>query len=49
MKRALQEVTRHHGDMRRLENDFPQGFGSLARDLRDWRREKTGAGRADYP
>lgn len=49
MKRALQEVTRHHGDMRRLENDFPQGFGSLARDLRDWRREKTGAGRARYP
>ena len=35
--RALQEVTRHHGDVRRLENDFPQGFGSLARDLRSWR------------
>ena len=27
----------HHGDVRRLENDFPQGFGSLARDLRSWR------------
>ena len=36
-KRAVQEVTRHHGDVRRLENDFPQGFGSLARDLRSWK------------
>ena len=40
IKRAVQEVTRHHGDLRRLENDFPQGFGSLARDLRSWQREK---------
>ncbi|MDB6115253.1 MAG: hypothetical protein JWQ62_2198 [Lacunisphaera sp.] len=39
IKRAVQEVTRHRGDLRRLENDFPQGFGSLARDLRSW---KTG-------
>lgn len=38
IKRAVQEVTRHQGDVRRLENDFPQGFGSLARDLRSWRR-----------
>jgi hypothetical protein len=37
MKRAVQEVSRHRGDLRRLENDFPQGFGSLARDLRSWR------------
>ena len=37
IKRALQEVTRHHGDIRRLENDFPQGFGALARDLRCWK------------
>jgi len=37
MKRAVQEVSRHRGDLRRLENDFPQGFGSLARDLRAWR------------
>jgi hypothetical protein len=36
IKRAVQEVTRHHGDLRRLENDFPQGFGALARDLRSW-------------
>ena len=35
-KRAVQEVLKHHGDLRRLENDFPQGFGSLARDLRSW-------------
>ena len=35
--RAVQEVSRHRGDVRRLENDFPQGFGALARDLRSWR------------
>ncbi len=35
-QRAVQEVSRHHGDVRRLENDFPYGFGSLARDLRSW-------------
>ena len=38
IRRAVQEVSRHHGDLRRLENDFPQGFGSLARDLRSWRK-----------
>jgi hypothetical protein len=38
IKRAVQEVSRHHGDVRRLENDFPQGFGSLARDLRSWKQ-----------
>ncbi len=37
IKRAVQEVARHRGDVRRLEHDFPQGFGSLARDLRSWR------------
>ncbi|WP_438482801.1 hypothetical protein [Oleiharenicola lentus] len=37
IKRAVQEVTRHQGDVRRLENDFPQGFGCLARDLRGWK------------
>jgi hypothetical protein len=37
-KRAVQEVSRHHGDVRRLENDFPHGFGALARDLRSWRK-----------
>lgn len=35
--RAVQEASRHQGDLRRLENDFPHGFGSLARDLRSWR------------
>ena len=39
MKRMVQEVSRHHGDVRRLENDFPHGFGALARDLRSWRKE----------
>jgi hypothetical protein len=37
MKRAVQEVARHRGDIRRLENDFPHGFGALACDLRSWR------------
>ena len=40
MKRAVQEVSRHHGDVRRLENDFPNGFGALARDLREWRQKQ---------
>jgi hypothetical protein len=35
-ERALQEVRRHRGDMRRLEFDFPMGFGLLAQDLREW-------------
>lgn len=38
IRRAVQEVSRHHGDVRRLENDFPNGFGSLVRDLREWSR-----------
>jgi hypothetical protein len=37
MHRAAQEASRQHGDMRRLENDFPNGFGALARDLRGWK------------
>jgi hypothetical protein len=43
-KRAVQEVTRHHGDLRRLENDFPNGFGALARDLRGWAEGRAGNG-----
>jgi hypothetical protein len=35
---AVHEVSRHHGDTRRLENDFPHGFGVLATDLRRWSR-----------
>jgi len=38
IQRALEEVSRHRGDTRRLENDFPNGFGSLARDLRRWKQ-----------
>ena len=37
IQQALASVRRHHGDVRRLEADFPHGFGGLARDLRDWR------------
>jgi hypothetical protein len=37
LQRAVEEVSRHRGDVRRLENDFPNGFGALARDLRGWR------------
>ena len=36
VKRAVQEISRHQGDVRRLEHDFPQGFGSLVRDMRSW-------------
>ncbi|MBL9215082.1 MAG: hypothetical protein JNG83_06365 [Opitutaceae bacterium] len=43
VKRAVQEVSRHRGDVRRLENDFPQGFGVLARDLRGWREPAAAA------
>ncbi|KXU34746.1 hypothetical protein AXK11_07855 [Cephaloticoccus primus] len=34
---ALRELRRHRGDLRRLEADFPGGFGALARDLKTWR------------
>lgn len=36
IRRAVEEVSRHRGDVRRLENDFPRGFGALAHDLRGW-------------
>jgi hypothetical protein len=41
IKRAVQEVSRHHGDVRRLENDFPNGFGAMARDLRGWQEARA--------
>lgn len=37
VERAREEIGRHKGDFRRLEYDFPGGFGSLVRDLRNWR------------
>ncbi len=37
IRRAVQEISRHRGDVRRLENDFPHGFGALTRDLRAWK------------
>ncbi len=37
IQRAVECVRRLGGDPRRLEADFPGGFGSLARDLRGWR------------
>ncbi len=37
LRRAVDEIGRHRGDVRRLENDFPLGFGALARDLRRWK------------
>ena len=36
-ERALEAVRRLQGDTRRLETDFPGGFGALAADLRAWR------------
>jgi len=38
IQRAV-ECARRHRDPRRLEADFPHGFGTLARDLRGWRRQ----------
>ncbi|HLP02012.1 MAG TPA: hypothetical protein VK163_08300 [Opitutaceae bacterium] len=38
---AEAEVRRHGGDFRRLEFDFPGGFGALAADLRRWRPAPT--------
>lgn len=35
---ATEGIGRHRGDLRRLENDFPRGFGPLATDLRNWIR-----------
>ncbi len=37
VQRATEEMARHDGDFRRLEFDFPGGFGALAADLRRWR------------
>lgn len=34
---AVREVARHRHDVRRLEADFPGGFGALASDLRTWK------------
>ena len=39
IQRAVESVRRHRGDLRRLEADFPRGFGALARDLRTWRAD----------
>ena len=35
-KRAVEAVSWFRGDLRRLEADFPGGFGMLAQDLRSW-------------
>lgn len=43
-ERALREVRRHRGDFRRLEFDFPLGFGLLAQDLRDWKSSQQNTG-----
>jgi uncharacterized protein YjhX (UPF0386 family) len=41
IERAVAEVRRHRGDFRRLEFDFPGGFGALARDLRRWTEQQS--------
>jgi hypothetical protein len=42
IQRAVESVRRHRGDLRRLETDFPQGFGQLVHDLREWRQAPPG-------
>lgn len=44
---ALREVNRHRGDPRRLEADFPGGFGALAHDLREMKKSVSAAPRRD--
>src|SRR5690606_10072286 len=44
---ALREVQRHRANPRRLEADFPGGFGALARDLRDMKKMARAAPRPD--
>lgn len=39
---AEAEIGRHRGDLRRLEYDFPGGFGALAAALRRWRAVPPG-------
>jgi hypothetical protein len=39
IQRARECARRHQRDLRRLETDFPHGFGAMARDLRDWRQD----------
>ena len=42
VRTSIAGIGRHHGDMRRLENDFPRGFGALASDLRKWLKDDAG-------
>ena len=42
VQRAEEETRRHRGDFRRMEFDFPGGFGALANDLRRWRLAPAG-------
>lgn len=44
---ALREVQRHRADTRRLESDFPGGFGALAYDLREMKKLAQTAPRLD--
>jgi hypothetical protein len=44
--RAEAEARRLAGDLRVLENAFPNGFGNLARAVRHWPRGSGGAGHA---
>jgi hypothetical protein len=39
IQQALISVRRHHGDLRRLEADFPGGFGGMVHELRTWQDE----------
>jgi hypothetical protein len=39
---AEAEIRRHRGDFRRVEFDFPGGFGALVADLRRWRPVPVG-------
>mgnify|MGYP001248729722 CR=1 FL=1 len=42
VQRAEEAMLRHRGDFRRMEFDFPGGFGALVADLKRWRLAPTG-------
>jgi hypothetical protein len=41
IRRAEEEARRLAADIRLLELEFPTGFGHLAHNVRNWRKEKS--------
>lgn len=45
---AIKELSRHRNDVRRLEMDFPGGFGAFANDLRAWKKSVSSSPSSDH-